>query len=73
MRFKLIFDHSIPVDSDEIPEDIIVTAEDEGTGFEKLADELDAVDPDDVYPIEDVLCNSRSVKEDFDYYLFNNR
>lgn len=70
MRFKLIFDRSIDTDID-IPSDIVVNADNEDDGFEALASMLDELDPNDVIPIEDVLCDSRSVKDDFDYYLFN--
>jgi len=70
MRFKLTFDKTIPVD--DIPDDIIVHADTINEGFYLLADELATVDSNDYCPIKDVLCNSQSVLDEFNDYLFDN-
>ena len=65
MRFKLIFDRSIPVEDEEIPDDIIVKAETKELGIDLLLEEINSVDPEGVFPIEDVLCDGMSILDEF--------
>ena len=65
MRFKLMFDHSIPVDDEEIPEDIIVRADSKELGIDLLLEEIKNVDPSGVFLIEDVLCDGKSILDEF--------
>lgn len=70
MRFKLIFDHSIPVDDEEIPEDIVVKADSKENGIELLIEELNSVDSGGIFPIEDVFCNGMSILDEFNDKVF---
>lgn len=78
MRFKLIFDHSISVDDDEIPEDIIVKVDNNKSdfnarvefGIDLLLERLNITDPQGNFPIEDVLCDGISILDQFNDKLF---
>lgn len=70
MRFKLMFDHSIPVDDEEIPEDIIVKADSKELGIDLLLEEINNVDPEGIWPIEDVLCDGKSILDEFNDKMF---
>lgn len=70
MRFKLMFDRSIPVDDEEIPEDIVVRADSKELGIDLLLEEINNVDPEGIWPIEDVLCDGKSILDEFNDKMF---